>query len=158
MFNADDFLNSALATPLSTEFQVIPEGDHPFLLDADPEMLKPREVKFNDKQTGEPKSFFQLELTAVCQSDKVRADMGRDRVTCRMRVNLDLDSSGRLDGGKGKNVALGRLFEAVGKNRPGVTIKDLLGAGPFIGRVKHTRSEKDGRVYADISNVAPIAR
>lgn len=156
MFNPEDFLN-ATVDPLATQFEVCPDGEYPFVIDSDPAGLKPREVKWNDKQTGEPRSFFQLELPCVCLDEAVKAKLGREKVVVRLRINLDLDSSGRLETGPNKNVGLGRLRDALRQNVPGWTPAQLLGAGPFIGKVEGTEG-KDGRRYADIVRVAPLTR
>jgi len=142
--------------PLATQFETIPEGEFPFIIDGDPKNLDVKEMKGESKRTGNPYHFFQLELICVCQDDAVKQKLGREKVTCRLRINLDLDASGRIESGSGKNIGLGQLRDALGQNSPGWTPRQLLGAGPFIGKVKHTKTDKG--TYADIDRVAPVRR
>lgn len=140
MFDPNAFLNST-ADPLPTSYEVIPEGEYQMLLDADPKMLEVRKIEGISKNSGEPYLFYQIELSCLVLDEKVKAKLGRDKVTARMRINLDFDDAGHLTNGPNKNVALGQLREALGQNKPGWTPAQLLGAGPFIGRVKHSSSK-----------------
>jgi hypothetical protein len=151
-FNLDEFMNAAVDAPMATSYPVHPEGEFPFMLDADPKMLEVKHMSGVSAKTGNPYDFHQMELVALAQDDGVKAKMGRDKVAVRLRLNLDFDGNGRLAVGEGKNVILGQLRDALGQNVPGWTPKQLLGAGPFIGRVKH--SSFNDRTYADIVAVA----
>ncbi len=156
-FNADQFASAAV-DPLPTQYEVVPEGEFPFIIDSDPKQLTPRHIKWNDKDTGEAREFYQLELNCLCQDDKIKAKLGRDRVPVRLRINLDLNENGGLAVGANKNVMLGQLRAALNQNTPGWTPAALLGAGPFIGKVAHSSDKKDAtKKYADISRVAKVA-
>lgn len=152
-FDPNAFMN-ATAEPMATQMPVCPQGEYPFVLDSDGKMLVPKNIK----GVGEkgPYDFWQLELVALCQSEEVKQKLGRQKVPVRLRINLDLDANGRPESGEGKNVALGRLREALGQNKPGWSPSQLLGAGPFIGKVSHTEG-RDGNTYADITRTAKIA-
>lgn len=152
-FNLDEFMNSTVDAPMETTYPTHPEGEFPFMLDADPKMLEVKHLSGVSQNTGNPYDFHQMELVCIAQDPKVKADLGRDKVTVRLRLNLDFDGNGRLATGPGKNVLLGQLREALGQNVPGWSPKQLLGAGPFIGRVKQSEG-RDGRKYADVVAVA----
>lgn len=153
-FDPAAFMNTP-SDPLPTQYEVVPEGEFKMLLDSDPKMLEVRKVEGVSQKTGNPYLFYQLELNCIILDDAVKAKLGREKVTSRMRINLDFDDQGRLQTGPNKNVALGQLREALGQNKPGWTPQALLGAGPFIGRVKHT-SGKDGATYADVVRAGKI--
>lgn len=153
-FNLDEFINTTVDAPMATSYPTPPEGEFPFLFDADPKMLEVKHLQGTSQTTGNPYDFHQWELVAICQDPGVKQKMGRDKVTLRCRVNLDFDPSGRLAVGEGKNVLLGQIRDALGQNGAGWSPKQLLGAGPFIGRVKHSKPDVNGRVYADIVAVA----
>lgn len=156
-FDPNAFMNSAVE-PMATTFELPPEGDCRFIIDSDPKQLTPREVKWNDKDTGEPRSFHQLELNCIAQDDRVKQAVGRDQVKVRMRINLDLNAAGGLDTGKNKNVALGALRDALGQNTPGWTPQKLLGAGPFMGKITHTADRKDPmKKYAEVTRATRIS-
>lgn len=154
MFDPNQFINAA-HDPMPTQFEVCPEGEYVFVLDSNPKMIVPRNIK-GISAKGEPYDFWQMELTALCQDENVRKRLGRDRVPVRMRINLDIDDAGRLETGPNKNVSLGRLRDALNQNKPGWTPSALIGAGPFLGRVVHTEG-RDGQTYAEIVRVARIS-
>lgn len=151
-FNLQDFMDTTVDAPMETTYPVHPEGEFAFMFDADPKMLEVKNIK-GTSASGKDYDFHQWELICISQDDKVKADMGRDKVTIRCRVNLDFDENGRLATGTGKNVLLGQIREALDQNKPGWKPSMLLGAGPFIGRVKQTEG-KDGRKYSDVVAVA----
>lgn len=155
-FDLEKFKNSAV-DPLATQFEVVPEGEFPFILDNKPEMLEPKELSGTSQRTGKDYHFWQLELDCICQDPAVAAKLGRDKVVVRMRLNLDLNDDGGLATGPNKNVALGQLRAALDQNKPGWSPAQLLGAGPFMGKVVHTKSD-NGAVFADIRRVAPIKK
>jgi hypothetical protein len=66
------------------------------------------------------KSGVVLEVIWSIEDQGVKDTLGRDKVTVKQGVMLDMtpDGSG-LDMGKGKNVSLGRLREALNMNQPG---------------------------------------
>lgn len=155
MFDVNAFMSST-AEPMSTQMAVCPEGEYPFQMDTDGKMLQPKNLKGVSGKTGNAYDFWQLELVANCLSEEVKQKLGRQKVPVRLRINLDIDvNAGKLETGEGKNVALGRLRETLKQNQPGWSPSMLLGAGPFIGKVTHTKGS-DGAVYADITRTAPI--
>ena len=155
-FDPSAFMNTP-ADPLPTAYEVVPEGEYQMLLDSDLKMLEVRKIEGVSSKSGEPYLFYQIELSCLVLDEKVKQKLGRDKVTARMRINLDLDEAGKLNSGPNRNVALGQLREALGQNKTGWTPQQLLGAGPFIGRVKHVADKKNPDVkYAEISNVAKI--
>lgn len=154
-FNAEDFINSAV-DPLSTQIEVCPEGEWAMLIDADPKQLVAEEKSGTSQKTGKDYHFWTLNLTCVVQSDEAKVKAGRDKVTVRMQVNLDIDeATGKLATGPNKNVFLGQLREALGQNVPGWTPKQLLGAGPFMGKVTHTSGDRG--TFANVTRVAKIS-
>jgi len=154
MFDPNQFMSSAV-DPMNTQMEVVPEGDYRFLIDGDPKQLTPKNLKGISQRTNEPYDFWQIELLCFCLDDAVKQKLGRDKVTVRLRLNLDLDATGRLEVGANKNIGLGQLRDALGQNKPGWSPQMLLGAGPFIGKVKHNTTDKG--TFADIQRVARIS-
>lgn len=156
-FDPNAFL-TASTDPLPTAYEVIPEGEYQMMLDADPKMLEVRKIEGVSSKTGEPYLFYQLELACVVLDEALKKKLGRDKVTARMRINLDFDDSGKLVNAPNRNVALGRLRDALGQNKPGWTPQQFLGAGPFIGRVKHVASKTNPeQKFAEVTNAAKIS-
>lgn len=152
-FDLDAFVNSTVDAPMDTEYPICPEGEFSFMFDGAPDMLKVENIAGVSQRTGNAYDFNQMTLLMLCQDDKVKADMGRDKVPVRCRVNLDFDQNGRLSTEKGKNVLLGQIRAALDQNGPGWKPSMILGAGPVLGRVRHTTGT-DGRKYADVVSVA----
>jgi hypothetical protein len=154
-FDLDEFMNAAVQSAGDTKYAICPQGEFPMMLDTD---VKVNEISGTSEKTGEPYHFHVLEAQCIVQDDKVRADLGRDKVTVRLRVNLDIEN-GRLEEGKGKNIRLNQLREALGQNTPGWKMAQLRGAGPFMGKVIHRPNEKDPeRPFAEVSRVSAIRR
>lgn len=155
-FDPQQFMNTP-SDPLPTAYEVIPEGEYKMLLDSDPKMLEVKKVEGVSSKTGEPYLFYQIELSCLVLDEKVKAKLGREKVTARMRINLDFDDAGKLTTGPNKNVALGQLRDALGQNKPGWTPQQLLGAGPFIGRVKHQASKTNPEMkFAEVVRAGKI--
>lgn len=154
MFDANQFMSQP-TEPLPTKYEVVPEGDFKMMIDTD---FKVNAIKFNDKNTGEEREFHQLELNAVVLDEAIKAKLGRDKVTVRMRIPLDLDDGGKIATGPNKNVRLGQLRDVLNQNTPGWTPQQLLGAGPFMGKITHTSDKKDSTIkYADVARVSKIS-
>lgn len=155
MFDVNAFLSSS-AEPMATQMEVCPEGEFAFMLDSDGKMLTPKNLKGTSQKTGNPYDFWQWELTALCMSEEVKQKLGRQKVPVRLRINLDIDANaGKLETGPNKNVGLGKLRDALKQNNAGWTPQQLLGAGPFLGKVTHTKDDK-GNTYADVVRTAPV--
>ena len=152
-FDPNAFMQ-AVADPMPTQQEVVPEGEYPFMIDSDPKGIAVKNLKGVGKESGKPYDFHQMEISCILADEAVKAKLNRNRVVVRYRINLDIDD-GKLEQGDGKNVGLGRLREALGQNTPGWKPQDLLGAGPFIGKVAHT-TVKDA-TYADIVRVTKLS-
>jgi len=151
MFDAKAFMDASVKAPLSTSIEVCPEGTFPFIIDTDENAVSFRAGEKDGRQ------WIRGEIVCVCQDEKVKADLGRDRITARFGGFIDIDEkTGALDISKGKNVWVGQLREAVGQNNDKAWNWNMLkGAGPFLGVVKQTEDPNDpSRKYANITRVA----
>ncbi|MCA3705035.1 MAG: hypothetical protein INF12_18625 [Methylobacterium sp.] len=87
----------------------------------------------------------------------VKQTLGRDKITVKQDIMLDLvDGTNNLDMGKGKNVGLGRLREAIGRNTPGQPFSYSMIPGSMVkGTIKHRPDPKNADViYAEVAAVA----
>lgn len=110
IFDPDSFMATTTEAANDTSVAPLPPGEYR----AQIEDLKVREVAGKD---GEPR--FPMDVTYNILDDTAKAALGRDKVTARQTIWLDLTSQGQIDSGKGKNVGLGRLRAAAGLNEPG---------------------------------------
>lgn len=168
-FDPNKFVNTAVNEPNATTYPVAPEGEFKMLIDDDPKQLQPRdaaagnyvgleEISGVSQKTGKPYLFHQWTLNAVVLDDKVKEVLGQDKPKVRLRINLDFTDTGDLATGEGRNVKLGQLKEALDQNKPGWTPSQVLGAGPFIGRIAHSSNPNDPeKKYADVVAFARIS-
>ncbi len=103
MFDIDSFLSSS-ADAGSTKFEPIPAGDYTAIID--------------DAQLRAAGNGVVLDVTCLLQAPEVAQKLGRDKLSVRGGLFLDLTPSNQLDMGAGKNIRLNRLREAVGLNKP----------------------------------------
>ena len=157
-FDPNQFLNMP-ADPMKTVYENINEGEYAFLI----ESVKFEEMKWNDKNTGEARSAPMMKLECVLldspgKGADEKARLGRDKLVVRCDIGLDLTPQGAFDFGVNKNVKLGQLRAAVKQNVPGWTSAQLVGAGPFVGKVRHRADKNDPtKKYPEIAQFAPIS-
>lgn len=80
---------------------------------------------------------------------------GRDKLTGRQSIFLDLTEDGQIDTGKGKNVQLGRLREALGLNE-GKFAFDMLD-GQQAQVLTENRETQNGNMVTNIRKVASLS-
>jgi len=111
MFDADSFLQSSTTEANDTKIIPCPPGEFAAIIDK----ITPKQVQFN----GGTETRIVLDVQWLIEDAGAKAATGRDVVTVKQAIFLDTTPTGGLDMSQGKNVALGRLREAVGKNTPG---------------------------------------
>lgn len=155
MFDPNQFLEVQLTEANDTVIRPVPEGEYTAIVD---EITSRTWTSRKDSS----KSGVTLELIWSLDSPEVAKELGRDKVTVKQGVMLDLTEAGGLDMGKGRNVGLGRLREAFDLNKPGVPFSPT----QFVGRlakvaVKHRLGEAaDGGeppIYAEVRAVARLS-
>lgn len=144
-FDPNTFLNSTYEEANDTKIVPCPAGE--YLAIADKVEVKPWASRDGSS------SGLKLSILWDIQSDDVKAIVGRDSVKVPQDQMLDLTDTGALDMGKGRNVGLGRLREALGMNAPG----EPFSMGAIQGRmakvvVSHRPNGED--LYAEIKKVA----
>lgn len=144
-FDPNTFLNSTYEEANDTKIVPCPAGE--YLAIADKVEVKPWTSRDGSS------SGLKLAILWDIQSDDAKAIVGRDSVKVPQDQMLDLTDTGALDMGKGRNVGLGRLREALGMNAPG----EPFSMGAIQGRmakvvVSHRPNGED--LYAEIKKVA----
>ena len=148
MFNPDQFLDMTINDSNSTQTVPVPVGEYTAVAG---------EVKCRQWQSkADPsKSGLTLDIIWNVDDSAVKELLGRDKVTVKQGIMLDLTEAGGLDMGKGRNVGLGRLREALDLNRPG----EAFSFSRLPGRVaKIAVSHRiDGEnIYAEVKSVARV--
>lgn len=145
MFDPNQFLDQQFVEANDTVATPVPEGEF---------LAVVSEVKARSWQKKDDPSVGGLALDIQWDIDdqNVKAALGRDKVTTKQGVMLDLTDAGGLDMGKGKNIGLGRLREAVGLNTPGQPFAFSMLVGRMAKvQVKH-RVDGD-RIFAEVKAV-----
>ena len=144
-FNPDTFLNTETAESNATAYTPVPEGE----FQASIKSIKPRVL--TDGRAV-------LDVTWIVDDEVARQETGMAEPSVRQTLWLDTTESGGLDFGKGKNVGLGRLREALGQNAPGKPwAPGMLVGGVAKVKVSHSIDKRDGvTINADVKAVLPL--
>lgn len=148
MFNPDQFLDMTINDSNSTQTVPVPVGEYTAIAG---------EVKCRQWQSkADPsKSGLTLDVTWEIDDAAVKQLLGRDKVTVKQGIMLDLTDSGGLDMGKGRNVGLGRLREALNLNQPGQSFSFSMIPGR-LAKVSVSHRIDGENIYAEVKAVARV--
>lgn len=153
VFNPQQFLDAQFTESNDTVLRPIPAGEYIGY-------IEPGTVDVKQWKSNKDPSVTGLKLASLLVIDDaaVRAELGRDKVTCRYEVMLDITEEGGLDMGKGKNITLGRLREATGCNEAGQPFAfRMLEGRPMKVLISHRVDDNDSsKVYTDVKGVAKL--
>lgn len=146
-FDPSSFLNQQFDEALDTKVVPCPVGEYPAIA----EKVDVKQWAAKDGSS----SGLKVEILWDIQDDNVKSLLGRDTVRVPQQQMLDLTEEGGLDFGKGKNVGLGRIREALDLNTPG----EPFSFGMIQGRmakvaVSHRTAGED--IYAEIKKIAKL--
>jgi hypothetical protein len=147
MFDAQSFLDSSVTGANDTKVIPVPMGEYQGIIDK----ITPRQWQSKDgTQSG-----VALDILWLVEDQEVKTFLGRETVTCKQGIMLDMTSDGKLDVTKGKNIGLGRLREAVNLNNPGqpFSFNQLPGQMARIS-VRHRIDGED--TFAEVKGVAKM--
>lgn len=144
-FDPNTFLSTTFNESNDTTVVPVPAGEYLAIAEK-------VEAKTWSKKDGSA-TGLKLSVLWDIQSEEVKAFIGRDPKASQ-DIMLDLTEEGNLDMGKGKNVGLGRLREALDLNTPGQPFSPPM----IVGRmakilVTHEPGEGD-TVYTRVTKVA----
>lgn len=144
MFNPEEFLQSTFTESNDTVFEPIPAGEYFATI----ESLK---ASSDVGEGGNP--WTRLDLTWSLADPALAERLGRTKLTVRQGIMLDITDAGGLDMGKGRNISLGRLRDALGLNVPGESFSFLMLTGRSA-KVNVTQRIYKGKVFNDVKDVA----
>lgn len=137
-FDPSVFEQQQFTEPNDTRYVAIPEGEYMALV---------KEKKFRNE-----KGYTILDITWLVDDAGVRETTGMKDPIVRQSIFLDTTAQGGLDFGRGKNVKLGRLREALGLNQPGQPFSfNMIEGRPARVSIKHRLYEGD--TFADVKEV-----
>lgn len=144
-FDPNTFLNQTVDSALDTKVVPCPAGEYLALAEK-------VDIKTWSSKDGSS-SGLKLEILWDIQDEAVKALLGRDSVKVNQQQILDLTEEGGLDVGKGKNVGLGRIREALGLNVPGEPFAfPMLQGRMATVTVSHRINGED--IHAEIKKIA----
>jgi hypothetical protein len=147
-FDPNAFANAQFTDANATTFAPIPEGE--FVASVDKQAIRTTE-----------KGNVILDVTWKIDDPQVAEETGIASPSVRQSIFLDITPSGGLDFGKGKNVGLGRLREALNQNNAGQpwSFGNLVGA---VAKIRVTqrivRDDATGveNIYNDVRGVTKL--
>jgi len=147
-FDPATFLDMGLDEANSTVSTPVPEGEYQAVIDK-------VETRAWQGKADPSKSGIALDIIWNVEDQGVKTFLERDKVQVKQGIMLDLNVSGGIDTGKGKNVALGKLREATNLNTPGqrFSFRMLEGQMAKISVKHHIDGEQ---VFADVKAVARL--
>lgn len=148
MFSPEQFLGMQVNESNDTKVVPVPPGEY---------MAVVKEVKARPWQSkADPsKAGIALDVQWSLDDAGVKALLGRDEVSIKQGVMLDMSEAGGLDMGKGKNISLGRLREATGLNTPGQPFSFTMLTGR-MAKVKVEHRVDGENIYAEVKQVAKL--
>lgn len=148
MFDPDTFLAQTIEQANDTKVIPCPAGE--FLA-----FIKDFKARQWSSRKDPSVSGVALDVTWTVDNAEVKALLDRDEVTVKQGIMLDMTEQGALDMGKGKNVGLGRLREALGLNVPGQAFSFAMLNGQAAKiTVSHRVDGED--TYAEVKMVAKV--
>ena len=146
-FDPQAFLQATFEESNSTESIPVPVGEYPA-------MAEKVDITPWASRDG-TKSGLKLQILWNIMDDSVREVTGRAENKVRQDIMLDLTDSGMLDMGKGMNVRLGKLREAVGLNQAGQPFGFPMIQGRMAKtKIKHRMGEQPGEIFAEVEAVS----
>lgn len=146
-FDPQAFISASISSSNDTKVIPVPVGDYHGVI----EKIAPRQWQSKDgSQTG-----IALDVFWLVEDAGVKEFLGRDTVTVRQGIMLDTTPSGGLDVSKGKNIGLGRLREAVGKNQDGQPFSFEMLPG-LSARISVTHRIAGEDTFAEVKSVSRL--
>jgi len=112
-FDPEQFMNVTIEGSNDTKRPVVPAGEYRCQVFK----LNPRSGTI-EKGERAGKHWCSYNVVLEVLDEAVKQELEQERVFVNYNVFLDLDDNNQLDMGRGKNVALGKLREAVNQNDP----------------------------------------
>jgi hypothetical protein len=149
MFDPNTFLEMTTTDANSTVAVPVPVGE--YLAVIEKIEARPWQSKKDPSKAG-----MALDITWNIDDANVKALLDREKVTVKQGLMLDVTDAGGLDMGKGKNIGLGKLREALDMNQPGQPFGFKMMEGRMARiAVSHRSDDNDSsRIYAEVKAVA----
>lgn len=153
MFDVEQFMNSTVEGVLDTKLIPHPVGEFTGQIGPDPKDVA---IATGTGKDGRPWARLTVMISTLDPSGELEKTMGR-KPTARLETLLDLTDSGALDFGKGRNIRLGQLREAVGQNRAGAwTFRNLHNQTLKYVVTQEPDKQDSSIIYARVGKVTSV--
>lgn len=153
-FNPELFLNSTIETALSTELLLIQEGEYTAVsAPVTAESFQTFDIKKGDR-AGQKAVRLDIVWQINDDSGALKEYLGRPP-TVRQGIMLDIKADGTLENGKGRNVTLGQVREALGQNMTGRPWNFGM-LGGQVAKIKVKHNLYNGKTFAEVAAVTKI--
>lgn len=144
-FNPETFLNTEFSEAFDTVKIPCPEGEFQAML---------KDFKVRVTTTGQ----VVMDIYWIVIAEEAQEATGQAEPMVRQSIWLDVLDNGALDGGKGKNVDLGKLRDALDQNQKGQlwTPGMLKGHVAMVKVVQSIDKRDNETVQADVRSVAAV--
>jgi hypothetical protein len=149
MFNPEEFLDTQITESNSTVSTPIPAGEYLAVISG--QKARQWQGKKDPTMTG-----VALDIEWELDDQAVKDLLERDKVVAKQGIMLDMNDAGQLDMGKGKNIGLGRLREALNLNVPGQAFSFNMLQGQ-MARVAITHRIDGENIYAEVKSVTKVS-
>lgn len=149
MFDINNFLDQTTTEANSTQALPVPIGVYTAVID---EVTARQWASRKDPSL----SGIVIDVKWSIDDESVKQLLDRPQVFVRQGIMLDITPTGGLDFGKGKNVSLGRLREAVDLNQPGVPFSFAMLKGRIAKIQVDHRIDEQGIPRAEVKACARL--
>lgn len=141
VFDPNTFMNTTITEANSTTYTPVPEGEWVAVI----KEVKPRAAK----------EAAILDILWAVDDPSVVEVTGMKTPIVRQSIFLDMTDAGGLDIGKGKNIGLGKLREAVDQNQKGRQWQpgNLVGQ---VAKIKVAHRVYEDAIQADVKGVIHV--
>ena len=149
MFNPEQFLDMQVTESNDTKVLPVPAGEYVAVVE---------KVGCRQWQSKKDPSMSGLTLDVLWSIDSpdLKASLGREKITVKQGIMLDVTDAGGLDMGKGRNAQLGRLREATNLNAAGQPFSFSMLSGR-VAKINVTHRIEGEDIFADVKSVTRMA-
>lgn len=158
MLNVEEFLGTTSNEATSTKLLLVPENEEGYIAQIAPGGISLASFQYGPDTERAGQTGYRMPVKWEIQDEtgELQKAISRKPVITQS-IMLDITTEGALDMGKGKNVNLGRLREALGQNKDGQPWQPAMLIGGMARiYVKHSINKKTGEEQAEVQKVLAL--
>lgn len=150
LFNPEAFMSASISEAMDTRLQPCPVGEWGAT-------ISKVDVRGGESEKTESGIWAAYNVTWDINDPEAKRLAGREKLSSRQTVFLDLTADGTIDMAKGRNIRLGKLRDAIGQNQPGMAWNPMMMVGhSAVVKVDHRPDQNDSSImYDEVTAVRP---